>query len=408
MDLVIIGIGFRIRDGKQELRNWSMLRMTVLLLLVWLKLTGTLTTLHQEKGTVQPPAVFRYRIEHNSPLCQGSTSTCWAFSTLSFIESETMRLTGKRYRLSPTWIVYYAYLEKARNFLANAGSARLSNGGLAHDVMLVIQKNGIVPLDDYPGLTPPGIDYDHQKLDDQMKKKLRLQINQKNLVIETALQEIKILLNQYLGTPPTTIEVEQQTFTPQQFVTECLKFNLNEYTQVTSFLYLPFFQNGELRLPDNWQHYQDYFNVPLPVFSDLIQSEMKNGYSFAIYMDLTEKGYDRERSIALLTPYWLASDSVTQETREFFYENGKTTDDHLQHIIGWAPADSTQSYQWFLVKDSLPSSCNSASEGYIYMREDYLKLKVLSFLVHRDILKLQLGASWDQSSKNQTSPTSFK
>lgn len=385
-----------------------MLRMTVQLLLVWLKLTGTLSTLPQESRHIKPPAVFRYRIEHNSPLCQGSTSTCWAFSTLSFLESETMRITGKKYRLSPTWIVYYGYLEKARHFLTHAGSTRLSNGGLAHDVMLVIRKYGMVPLDDYPGRTAPGIDYDHEKLDDQIQKKLRAVLKEKNFVIETALQEIRSLLNQYLGTPPGTIEIEQRTLTPNQFVTECLKFNLDNYTQVTSFLYLPFFQKGELRLPDNWQHYQDYFNVPLPVFTDLIQAAIKNGYSVAIDMDLTEKGYDRERSIAMLTPYWLATDSVTQGTRERFYQQGKTTDDHLQHIIGWAPADSTHSWQWFLVKDSLPSSCNSASEGYIYMREDYLKLKVLSFLVHRDVLKLQLGADWEQSSNTQTPATSFK
>ena len=54
---------------------------------------------------------------HNPPVSQGNTSTCWCFSTTSFLESEVYRLNKIQVKLSEMYTVYWEYVEKARRFV---------------------------------------------------------------------------------------------------------------------------------------------------------------------------------------------------------------------------------------------------------------------------------------------------
>jgi bleomycin hydrolase len=50
-------------------------------------------------------------------ISQGSTGTCWSFSTISFLESEIIRLSGKTVDLSEMFSVRNTYLDKAENYV---------------------------------------------------------------------------------------------------------------------------------------------------------------------------------------------------------------------------------------------------------------------------------------------------
>jgi bleomycin hydrolase len=332
---------------------------------------------------------FQVQIQHLTPHCQGKTNTCWAFSTLSFLESEIIRQTGQSVRLSPMWIVYHAYLEKAKNFWEKHGQARLYGGGLAHDVFWVIERYGIVRHEDFTGRPDPNDAFDHSEMDSVLKFSLEQWVQQPEMTPELIIEKTRRLLNQYLGAPPEVIEMAGEKISPREFAKKHLKIDLTQFVQVTSFLAFPVYEFGKLDLQDNWLGYDQYLNVPLPVFTDLLEAALTQHFSVAIDMDLTEKGYDKIRSCATLSPGWLATDSLNQATREALFLNASTTDDHLQHIVGFAP--KLHGHGWFLIKDSLPSSYFSVSKGYIFMREDYLRMKVLSFLVHRDAIQSRLA-----------------
>ncbi len=64
--------------------------------------------------------------------------------------------------------------------------------------------------------------------------------------------------------------------------------------------------------------------------------------------------------------------------------NGATTDDHGIHLIGYK---ETKGGNWFLIKDSGSSSFNAEPKGYYFLTEDYVKLKMMDFMVHKDALK---------------------
>ncbi len=70
--------------------------------------------------------------------------------------------------------------------------------------------------------------------------------------------------------------------------------------------------------------------------------------------------------------------------RAFRFGSGSTTDDHDLHVVG---ITTRAGRDWFLVKDSWSSSWNNDHPGYCFFHEDYVKLKTLAFLVHRDAVR---------------------
>jgi bleomycin hydrolase len=38
---------------------------------------------------------------------------------------------------------------------------------------------------------------------------------------------------------------------------------------------------------------------------------------------------------------------------------------------------------WYLIKDSGSGSRNSGEQGYLFFRDDYIKLKIMDFMVHK-------------------------
>ena len=54
------------------------------------------------------------------------------------------------------------------------------------------------------------------------------------------------------------------------------------------------------------------------------------------------------------------------------------------HLVGHTRLDG---HDWFLVKDSNRSSRQGKHEGYYMYRDDYVQLKMLTFMVHRDVVE---------------------
>ena len=108
-------------------------------------------------------------IPASSVKSQGKTGTCWSFSTSSFLESEIKRLSGLDINISEMYIVRTTYDDKAWNYTMRQGNAQFSEGGLAHDLMNAVSKNGLVPQEAFTGLFGEQIIYDHTKIVPKLK-----------------------------------------------------------------------------------------------------------------------------------------------------------------------------------------------------------------------------------------------
>ncbi|APF17239.1 peptidase C1B bleomycin hydrolase [Caldithrix abyssi DSM 13497] len=324
-------------------------------------------------------------LAHLSPLNQDTTSACWAFATTSFIESEMQRLGLDTVRLSMMFPFFHVYIEKARRFVQTRGQSHFAPGDLFTGVWDMIQQYGMVPYQAYSGLPEGKNTYNQQlmyaQLDSLMQKVKALRLWDEDLV----LYKVRQILYKHMGVPPQVFEYKGKTYDPKSFLRKVVRLPWDDYLMVTSFQYAPFYQFVELKVPDNWAHHDDYFNVPLEEFYRGIKNALKRGYTVAFDSDIGEPGRMGRYDAAFVVPYDIPGEYIDQDARELRFKTGVTTDDHLMHMVGYRRVKGDD---WFLVKDSWRTAWDGSPDldGYYLFHGDYVKLKVLAFMAHKEAI----------------------
>jgi bleomycin hydrolase len=317
---------------------------------------------------------------HFAPVNQDTTNICWSFSTISFIETEMQRLGLAPVKLSVMYPVYFAFVEKAKYFVQSRGASRFKAGDLFTTVLWVIQTYGLVPESAYRGQAEYSPVYNHKVLERELENYIT-RVKDHNLWDEPmVIREIKSILDKHLGAPPAQFQFENKTYTPLQFADQVVRLPWQDYWYITSFSYDSLNHFITLNVPDNWRRLDCYYNIPLDLFYNSLKSAVRAGFSVAIDGDLSEPGRYGPADIAIIPDFDIAGSAINQQARELRFEQGSTTDDHLMHVIGytWNNGD------WFLVKDSWRDAWEGNVKGYFFFSGDFIKLKVLAYLVHKD------------------------
>jgi len=321
---------------------------------------------------------------HNPPISQGRTGTCWSFSTTSFLESEVHRLTGQDVKLSEMYTAYWEYVEKARRYVQERGDSEFGEGSEADAVTRIWKKYGIVPESAYPE-KPADLPYpDHKAMYDEMHTYLKSLKKSNAWNEDQVISTIKSIMNHYIDAPPTEVTVKGKEYTPREYLSKVLKLNPDDYVAILSLKEKPYWEQVEYEVPDNWWHSDQYYNVPLDVYMDAINSAIRNGYTMSIGGDVSEAGMVSEKDVAIVPSFDIPSQFIDEDARQFRFSNKTTTDDHGIHLIGYLDKDGTI---WYLIKDSGSGSRNGKNAGYYFYREDYVKLKMVDFMVHKDAVK---------------------
>jgi bleomycin hydrolase len=330
-------------------------------------------------------SLYKNQQWHNAPISQGSTSTCWCFSTTSFLETEAFRINKIQVKLSEIYTVYWEYVEKARRFIQKRGNSLFDEGSEANAVIRVWKKFGVVPAEAYSGLLNGRKYHNHEAMVNEMKSYLESLKANSSWDEEAAITTIKSIMNHYLGVPPAEIAINGKKITPVQYLKEVIKINPDDYVDILSYTQEPFYQQVEYKVPDNWWHCTDYYNVPLDVFMAALKSVVRKGFTVSIGGDVSEPGFDRYTQCAVVPDFDIPSAYINDDARQFRFSNNTTTDDHGIHLVGYLEKDGKD---WYLIKDSGSGSRNNdpnAGEfGYYFFSEDYVKLKMMDFMVHKD------------------------
>ena len=324
-------------------------------------------------------------IDVNEPISQGNTGTCWCFSTTSFYESEIKRISGKNINLSELYPVYFEYVEKTREYIRTRGKTYLGQGSETNAVQRMMKLYGIVPFEVYEGKPSEQPFYNHEEMFNEIKTYLKNCKETNYWDEEAILSNIKYILNHYMGEPPTKFRYNGRTYTPKGFMRYVTKLNPDDYVDFMSLLEKPYWSKEEYKVPDNWWRSEEYYNIPLEEFMSIIKSSIKNGYSMSIGGDVSESGYSSKYDIAMVPSFDIPSQYIDENARQFRFSNGTTTDDHAIHLIGYK-VDENDDW-WFLIKDSGSGSRNGRFPGYYFYHEDYVKLKMMTFTIHKDAAK---------------------
>ncbi len=337
-------------------------------------------------NVVVPKSMSEFKTVFTTPaISQGASNTCWCFSTLSYYETEINRISKQDISLSQSYIVYWEYVEKAKEFVRTRGTSAFGEGSESNAVTRMMKQYGIVPYSSYTGLKPNQPFYDHVVLYDELNNYLQ-NVKASGAWNETeVVSTIKSIMDFQMGIPPSNVLVAGKTMTPQAYLKDVCKLNPDDYCEFMSLMQSPYWTKAEYNVGDNWWHSTDYYNVPLDVFMDIIKTGIKNGYSVALGGDVSESGLNTQLGVAMIPTYDIPHDYIDENARQMRFSNGSTTDDHGIHLCGYCEKTNGM---WFLIKDSGSSSRNNPQNpGYFYYHEDYVKLKMMTFTIHKDAVK---------------------
>ena len=340
---------------------------------------------------------------------QGMSSTCWAFSGLSFLETEAMRNGKEAVELAPMWIVRCAYIEKAIKYVRMAGTITFSPGGAVGDVFAMIKKYGIVPMEVYPGLNYGTTSHVHSELHSLLRAYVQVMSKNPNKSLSPAwLRGYIDILDEYLGKAPEKFTYKGVEYTPKSYA-ESLGLNMDDYVAFTSFTHHPFYEPFAIEVEDNWSWCQSY-NLPLDEFSSLFEHAIDNGYTIYWDSDVTESSFASTRGYAVVKEIseanvdkenlerWRAMNPVeqrmfilnrqgpckemviTQELRQKAFDTGATTDDHGMHIIGKGVDQNGTKY--YKVKNSWGTNGQDYL-GYFYASYPYVSYKTICMVVNK-------------------------
>lgn len=322
---------------------------------------------------------------------QGQTGTCWSFSTVSFLESEVKRITGKDINLSEMYAVRMTYPAKAYNYVYRQGKAQFGEGGLSHDVMNAVAKYGIMPIEAYLGTTNGNTGFDHSQLITNMTVKLDSIVKDPKSNLKPGwLADFNKMLDQNMGEVPRDFKYNGKTYTPESFTKE-LKIHPEDYITLTSFTHHPYYSKFILEIPDNFSN-GSYYNLPLDEYIEVLNESLAKGFTVALDSDVSEKTFSAQYGMAiwpaegqeenyfkvLLPEKW-----VTAEERQAAFEDYSTNDDHLMHITGMVKDQNGN--QYYDVKNSWGTN-NLGNGGHIYMSIPFFRMKSIAYTVHKDAL----------------------
>ena len=344
---------------------------------------------------------------------QNRSGTCWAYSTLSFLESEILKKTGKTYDLCEMFIANKDYMDRAILTVRMHGDSQFSQGGSFSDVLTIMREDGICPesampapgtltgdslanFDEFFGVMEPYV----AAVSKSKAKKISQQWR----------KGLQGIIDAYLGECPEKFVYEGKEYTPKTFA-ESLGINLDDYVSITSFTHHPFYTQFAIEVQDNWR-WKPSYNVPMDEMMRIIDNAINEGYTIAWGGDVTEDGFTRKglgmaydvkkaRSMAgtdadrwfklSATEKRSKLDSLgvdapeivpTQEMRQEAYDNWETTDDHGMHLYGIAKDKNGNIF--YMVKNSWGEYGDY--KGTWYMSKNFVAYKTMNFMVNKNAI----------------------
>lgn len=368
----------------------------------------------KEKEEKPEGLVFETVIENpiTSVKNQNRSSTCWSFSALGFIEAELLRLDKGEYDLSEMFVVHKTMVDRARNYVRLHGFSSFSPGGSFYDILYCIENYGLVPQEAMPGIMYGDSLPVHSEIDAVAEAYVDAIAKGKLKKLTPVWDKgLSAIYDTYLGECPETFTYEGKDYTPKSFAEE-LGINPDDYVSLTSYTHQPFYSKFAVEVPDNWRNALSW-NLPLDEFMEVMESAVRNGYTFAWGSDVSEEGFSRD-GIATAPDisdqatsgsdmaHWVGLSpqekkeqmallpelTITQELRQEGYDNWQTQDDHGMVIYGLAKDQNGKEY--FMMKNSWGEA--GTYKGLWYVSKPFVAYKTMNIIIHKDAIPAAIAA----------------
>ena len=388
--------------------------------IIALALLAVVATGANAKGKKQPkvdPNKPVFTIVKENPITsvkdQNRSVTCWAYSTLSYFESEILKSTGKTYDLCESFVANKDYMDRAVQVVRYHGDMQFAQGGSAYDVYYVLKNYGICPEDAMP--FPGSLYGDSLNNFNEFFSLLEpyvegIATNKASKISGQWKVGFQGILDAYLGKCPENFTYEGKNYTPKSFASS-LGLNMDDYVTITSYTHHPFYSQFVVEVQDNWRNPASY-NLPMDEMMQIIDNAVMNGYTVAWGGDVSEPGFTRDGLAYMIDAKkmqslqgsdmarWLGLspakrrnliDSLgcnvpevqpTQEMRQERFDNWELTDDHGMLIYGIAKDQNGKEY--YMVKNSWGEA--GKYKGTWYMTKTFIAANTMDYMVNKNAI----------------------
>jgi bleomycin hydrolase len=322
---------------------------------------------------LQPPIV-----KHCTPVKdQSMSSTCWSFSSTSFLESELLKKGKGATDLSEMFIARHSMMRKIERHLKLNGSNFFTPGGQFHDAVWVMKNYGAMPEEAYNGMGRGENNHNHEEMDTVLSGLVKYIVGLGITEVNSGQRQIiDSILDSYYGKIPASFAYKGKTYTPQTYLKNYLGINPDDYVEITSYTHHPFYTKFVLEDKYNWTA-DEYWNVPIKDFEDITKIALDNGYTVGWDGDAADEYFDYIEGIA----YMPSPIKNMQAARQTAFEDKTTELNHMMHIVG---RTKEMGNVWYYIKNSWGNT-NSLG-GYLWMREDYFKMRTLAIIVNKNAI----------------------
>ena len=388
--------------------------------IIALALLAVVATGANAKGKKQPkvdPNKPVFTIVKENPITsvkdQNRSGTCWAYSTLSYFESEILKNTGKTYDLCESFVANKDYMDRAVQVVRYHGDMQFAQGGSAYDVYYVLKNYGICPEDAMP--FPGSLYGDSLNNFNEFFSLLEpyvegIATNKASKISGQWKVGFQGILDAYLGKCPENFTYEGKNYTPKSFAS-LLGLNMDDYVTITSYTHHPFYSQFVVEVQDNWRNPASY-NLPMDEMMQIIDNAVMNGYTVAWGGDVSEPGFTRDGLAYMIDAKkmqslqgsdmarWLGLSAAkrrnlidslgcnvpevqpTQEMRQERFDNWELTDDHGMLIYGIAKDQNGKEY--YMVKNSWGEA--GKYKGTWYMTKTFIAANTMDYMVNKNAI----------------------
>ena len=342
---------------------------------------------------------------------QSRSGTCWDYSTLSFLEAEILKKTGKTYDLCEAFVANKTYFDRAVQVVRMHGDCQFAQGGSAYDPIYCLKHYGICPEDAMPlpgTLYGDSLNNFNEFFDVMTPYVLSVAKSKTDKLSSQWKVALHGIIDAYLGKCPEKFTYQGKSYTPMSFA-QSLEINPDDYESFTSYTHHPFWTAFAVEVQDNWRNPLSW-NLPLDDMKRIIDNAVMNGYTVAWGGDVSEPGFTRDGLAYSIDAkkaqslsgsdmaHWLkltktekknVLDSLgckvpevtpTQKLRQERFDNWELTDDHGMLIYGIAKDQNGKEY--YMVKNSWGETGDY--KGIWYMTKNYIANNTMDFIVNKN------------------------
>lgn len=355
---------------------------------------------------------------------QNNSGTCWAYSAFAFLESEVLKknpgMKPEDIDLCESFLVTKTYTDRADRNVRTHGDASFSQGGSFYDAIFCMEQYGLAPegVMPYPNTLYGDSLFNFKQFWPGLEAYVKSVSSPENKTINPIWKKnVQYMLDGYFGTAPEKFTVAGKEYTPKTYVSDYLRLDPADYVSLTSYTHHPFYGQFILEIQDNWRWASSY-NLPIDELMEVMESAVRNGYTFAWGADVSEDGFSRRtgknRCVATVpdtkSTAGVGSDqsrwtgekagakisesdtkgekTITQEMRQLAYDNRETTDDHGMQIYGIAKDQHGKEY--FMMKNSWGAF--GPYKGFWYISKPYAAYKTMNIVINKNAIPAPIRA----------------